>query len=142
MSEDKPRISHMLRTVHEHYARAVDAELARHGAGDLTGGPAKALPHVPPEGIPVGVLADRVGVRKQTMAEAVEQLVATGYAKTIANPADGRSRLVKLTPKGLRARPLAVHAGDRVEANWARLTSKEDLETLRRLLHELMQQLE
>lgn len=58
------------------------------------------FPFVPPEGITVSELAELARVRKQTMAEAVEQLERMGYVERQPKPRDRRSRLVFLTERG------------------------------------------
>ena len=67
------------------------------------------FPFVPPEGITVTELARLARVRKQTMAEAVQQLERMGYVERRANPGDRRSRLVFLTERGAAVRPV-THA--------------------------------
>jgi len=131
----------LMRLLQQHYAQLVDAALRGAGFGDIRQGNAKVFPFVPPEGISVGEIAVLAGVRKQTMAEAVDQLVRAGYLERRPNPHDARSRLIFLTERGKAARPIAVTAGDRVEEHWAELTSPEEIESLRsRLLH-LVQQI-
>ena len=126
----------LMRLLQQHYAQLVDAALRGAGFGDIRQGNAKVFPFVPPEGISVGEIAVLAGVRKQTMAEAVDQLVRAGYLERRPNPHDARSRLIFLTERGKAARPIAVTAGDRVEEHWAELTSPEEIESLRsRLLH-------
>ena len=128
---DGPRITYLMRALHQHYAQFVDAALRDAGFADIRPGDAKALVFVPAEGIPVGELAVRAGVRKQTMREAVEHLERAGYVERRPNPRDGRSRPVFLTQRGLAARPVARTAGDRAEAHWAQLTSPGEVEALR-----------
>jgi DNA-binding MarR family transcriptional regulator len=128
---DRPRITYLMRALHQHYTQFVDAALRNAGFTGIRPGDAKALVFVPAEGIPVGELAARAGVRKQTMLEAVEHLERAGYVERQPNPRDGRSRLVFLTQRGLAARPTARLAGDRAEAYWAQLTSPGEVEALR-----------
>ena len=146
MSQDDPpmrrrRLALLLRLLHREYTLGIEAALAEAGFGDIRSGDAKAFPFVPPEGIPVRDLAIRAGVRKQTMAQTVDQLERTGYLERRPNPHDGRSRLVVLTERGQSVRPLAAGAGDLIEKQWAELTSPEDLETLRTLLQQLLQRI-
>jgi DNA-binding MarR family transcriptional regulator len=132
------RVSLLLRLLHREYAVGVETALADAGFGDIRSGDAKVFPFVPPEGIQVRDLAVRAGVRKQTMAQSVAQLEATGYLTRRPNPRDGRSRLILLTERGKAVQPVAAGAGDRIEQRWAELTSPEDFETLRALLHRLL----
>src|ERR1700733_13293164 len=68
-----------------------------------------ALRGSPPGGIPVSRLAELARVRKQSMAQAVDQLERTGYVERRENPGDQRSRLVFLTPRGESVPPV-THA--------------------------------
>lgn len=138
----RPRLSLLLRLLHQHYAQDVDAALRDAGFGDLRPGHAKVFPFVPPEGIQIGELAALAGVRKQTMAEAVDQLARAGYVERRPNPRDARSRLIFLTERGEAVRPVAAAAGQRVEEHWARLTSTEEVETLRRQLRHLLERIQ
>jgi DNA-binding MarR family transcriptional regulator len=137
----RPRLTLLWRLLHEHYSQDVDAALRAAGFGDIRQGHAKVFPFVPSEGIPVGELAALAGVRKQTMAEAVAQLVRAGYLERRPNPRDARSRLIFLTERGGLVRPFAAAAGDRVEERWAQLTSPEEVENLRRHLRHLLERI-
>ena len=131
----------LMRLLQQHYTHVVDAALRDAGHGDIRPGNAKVFPFVPPDGISVGEIAVLAGVRKQTMAEAVDQLVRAGYLERRPNPRDARSRLIFLTERGNAARPIAATAGDRVEERWAELTSPEEIESLRSRLVHLVQQI-
>lgn len=142
MAGDRPtkrlRLALLLRLLHREYAMGIETALAEAGFGDIRSGDAKVFPFVPPEGIQVSDLAIRAGVRKQTMAQSVDQLEQAGYLERRPNPRDGRSRLIVLTERGKAAQPLAAGAGDIIEQHWAQLTSPEEFETLRGLLHRLL----
>ncbi|MEO3796899.1 MarR family transcriptional regulator [Nonomuraea sp. B10E15] len=137
-STKRLRLSLLLRLLHREYAAGIEAALAEAGFGDIRSGDAKVFPFVPPEGIQVRDLALRAGVRKQTMAQSVDQLERAGYLERLPNPRDARSRLIVLTERGRAVQPLAAGAGDRIEERWAELTSPEDFEALRALLHRLL----
>jgi DNA-binding MarR family transcriptional regulator len=135
------RLTLLFRLLHQHYARDVDAMLRNAGFADISPGHAKVFPFVPPEGISVGELAASAGVRKQTMAEAVEQLERAGYLQRRPNPLDRRSRLIFLTDRGRAVQPVASSAGQLVEEQWARLTSPQELEDLRQRLEYLIERI-
>ena len=137
-SAGRLRFALLLRLLHREYALGIEASLAEAGFGDIRSGDAKVFPFVPPEGIQVRDLAIRAGVRKQTMAQTVDQLERAGYLERRPNPRDGRSRLIVLTERGRAVQPLAAGAGDRIEERWAELTSPEEFATLRALLHRLL----
>ena len=100
----RPLIGLLLRLLYQHYSaghrrRAARGRLRRHPPPH-----ANVFPFVPPEGITVSELAELARVRKQTMAQAVEQLERMGYVERRPNPRDRRSRLVFLTERGAPSR--------------------------------------
>jgi DNA-binding MarR family transcriptional regulator len=137
----RPLIGLLLRLLYQHYAQDIDAALREAGFGDIRPPHANVFPFVPPEGITVSELAQLARVRKQSMAQAVEQLEHLGYVERRANPRDRRSRLVFLTERGEAVRPVTHETAARVEAQWAQLTSPEELETLRESLLRLLTKL-
>jgi DNA-binding MarR family transcriptional regulator len=137
-SPKRLRLALLLRLLHREYTIGINTALAEAGFGGIRSGDAKVFPFVPPEGIQVRDLAARAGVRKQTMAQSVDQLERAGYLERLPNPSDGRSRLVVLTERGRAVQPVAAGAGDVIEKRWAQLTSPEEFETLRDLLRRLL----
>ena len=137
----RPLIGLLLRLVYQHYAQDIDAALRAAGFDDIRPAAANVFPFVPPEGITVSELAELAQVRKQTMAQAVDQLERTGYVERRANPNDRRSRLVFLTRRGASVPPVTHAAAARVEERWAELTSPEELEALRASLLRLLTEL-
>jgi DNA-binding MarR family transcriptional regulator len=99
------------------------------------------FPFVPADGITVSELARLAGVRKQSMAQAVDQLERMGYVERRPNPRDRRSRLVFLTERGESVRPVTHATAERVEQRWAELTSPDELEALRASLLRLLTEL-
>jgi DNA-binding MarR family transcriptional regulator len=140
----RPVIGLLLRLIYQHYAQSIEAALRDAGFGDIRPAAANVFPFVPPEGITVSRLAELARVRKQSMAQAVDQLERTGYVERRPNPRDHRSRLVFLTERGASVPPVTHAAAERVEESWAQLTSPAEFEALRasllRLLGELKDQ--
>jgi DNA-binding MarR family transcriptional regulator len=140
----RPLIGLLLRLLYQHYAQDIDASLREAGFGDIRPAHANVFPFVPPEGISVSGLAELARVRKQTMAQSVDQLEGMGYVERRPNPRDGRSRLVFLTRRGESVKPVTHATAERVEERWAEMTSPKELEALRtsllRLLTELRDQ--
>jgi DNA-binding MarR family transcriptional regulator len=137
----RPLIGLLLRLVYQHYSEDIHAALLEAGFGDIRPPHANVFPFVPPEGITVSGLAELARVRKQTMAQAVEQLERTGYVERRPNPRDRRSRLVFLTERGASVKPVTHATAARVEERWAKLTSPEELEALRASLLHLLTEL-
>jgi DNA-binding MarR family transcriptional regulator len=137
----RPLIGLLLRLLYQHHSQDIEASLRGAGFGDLRPSHANVFPFVPPEGITVSELAELARVRKQTMAQAVEQLERMGYVERRPNPRDHRSRLVFLTDRGASVKPVTHATAERVEERWARLTSPEELEALRASLLHLLTEL-
>jgi DNA-binding MarR family transcriptional regulator len=139
---DQQLIGLLLRLVHQHWALDIDAALSEAGFGDIRAAHANVFPFVPPEGVQVSELAKRAHVRKQTMAQAVEELEQMGLVERRPDPRDGRARLVFLTSRGRQVPTVAIAAGRRVEERWAELTSQRSIESLRRTLQALLDALQ
>ncbi len=73
------------------------------GARVLTAALVRLLPHLTTEGIRPTELARRVDVSKQAVGQALGDLESRGFVEMVADPADGRARLVRLTASGLAA---------------------------------------
>ena len=132
----------LLRLAHQQWTQAVDAALDEAGFGDIRPPHANVFTFVPSDGIQVSELTKLARVRKQTMAQAVEELEALGYVERRPDPNDRRARLVFLTERGKKVRPIAVAAGKQVDARWVQLTSKQTIADLRASLTELLTRLQ
>ena len=138
---DRPLIGLLLRLVYQHYSQDIDAALREAGFGDIRPGAANVFPFMSPDGITVSRLAELARVRKQSMAQAVDQLEASGYVERRPNPHDQRSRLVFLTERGKSVPPVTHAAAQHVEERWADLISPAEFEALRAALLDLLTQL-
>jgi DNA-binding MarR family transcriptional regulator len=137
----RPLIGLLLRLVYQHYSQEIEAALREAGFADVRPAAGNVFPFVPAQGITVSELADLARVRKQTMAQTVDQLERSGYVERRPNPRDRRSRLVFLTDRGASVTPVTHAAAARVEERWAKLTSPEQLEELRTSLLRLLTKL-
>ena len=88
----RPLIGLLLRLLYQHYSQDIEAALQEAGFGDLRPPHSNVFPFVPADGIKVSELARLARVRKQSMAEAVDQLERMGYVERRPNPHDRRSR--------------------------------------------------
>ena len=137
----RPLIGLLLRLLYQQYSQDIEASLREAGFGDLRPPHSNVFPFVPADGITVSELAELARVRKQSMAEAVDQLERMGYVKRRPNRRDRRSRLVFLTKRGESVRPVTHATAERVEQRWAALTSPDELEALRTSLLRLLTEL-
>jgi DNA-binding MarR family transcriptional regulator len=139
--EPVPLLGLLLRLLNQHWGNHVHDALQKAGFEGLGAANANVIPFVPDEGIQVSELAKLARVRKQSMAQSVEQLEKLGYLERRPDPNDRRARLVFLTERGEAVRPVAVKAGREVEKEWAKLTSPDDIQELRESLQTLLAKL-
>ena len=128
----------LLRLALQHWTQAVEAALDEAGFGDIRPPHANVFTFVRPSGIPVSELSKLSHVRKQTMAQVVDELEQLGYVERRPDPNDRRSRLVFLTRRGEAVRPITMAASRRVEAHWSERMGAPSLESLRRSLQDLL----
>lgn len=88
-------------------------------------------------GTRVSVLARRAQMTKQSMAELVAHLEAHGYVERVADPGDGRAKLVRATDRGREVFAIAPVAMADVEARLDERLGAEKMRRLRKLLEEL-----
>jgi DNA-binding MarR family transcriptional regulator len=131
---ERPLLGLLLRLLSQHYNQDVLDGLRAHGFGDIRPPHANVFTFARPEGIAITELARLARVRRQSMAQVVQELVSAGYAELRDNPRDGRSKLVFLTERGQAVGPVTAAAGERVEARWASLVGDAELESLRAAL--------
>jgi DNA-binding MarR family transcriptional regulator len=128
----------LLRLLNQRWGADVDAALQAAGLDGIRAPHGNVFPFVPEQGIQVSELARLASMRKQSMAEAVDQLERAGYVERRPDPTDRRARLVFLTERGHRVRSVAVDAGRRVEREWTELTGPEEIAALRATLLRLL----
>jgi DNA-binding MarR family transcriptional regulator len=133
-----PLLGLLLRLATQYWTDEVDAALRAAGFGDLRPAHANVFPFVPEDGIQVAELARLARVRKQSMAQSVEELERAGYVERRPDPRDRRARLVFLTGRGAALRPVGVTAGRQVERRWAELAGEAEVEALRATLQRLL----
>ena len=133
-----PLLGLLLRLANQRWSAQMDSQLADLGVHGLTAAHARVIPFVPPEGASIQDLADRAKVRKQTMSQSVDQLIAAGVVERRADPDDRRASLIVLTRAGRAIRPMSRTAGRAVERAWADEIGAEALQALRTSLMKLV----
>jgi DNA-binding MarR family transcriptional regulator len=134
----RPSIALLLRVIYQHHSQAIESALRTAGFNDIAPSAGNVFPFMRPDGITISALAQLAGVRKQTMAQAVEQLERAGYVERRKSPDDRRSRLVFLTERGRTVTPVTHAAAVAVERRWAELIGTDELENLRQQLGTLL----
>jgi DNA-binding MarR family transcriptional regulator len=89
-------------------------------AGDLHCTPAHhpVFENIDPGGTRLTVLAERAAMTHQSMSELVSSMATIGYLERVPDPADGRAKLVRLTPYGRRMVRIAVTEIADLEREW------------------------
>jgi DNA-binding MarR family transcriptional regulator len=84
-------------------------------------------------------LADRAGLTKQAVGEAVADLVGKGYLERVPDPLDGRAKIIRLSERGLAG----VKAADRhfadIEREWGEAIGEERTAVMREALELLVE---
>jgi DNA-binding MarR family transcriptional regulator len=92
--------------------------LASAGYSDITAAAHPLFENIDPGGTRLTELAARAGMTHQSMGELVDSLARGGYVERVADPSDGRARLVSLTARGRRVARDALREIAKIEARW------------------------
>ena len=115
----------------------VSERLAEHGFGDFRPAHGTIGQHIRDQGSRVTELAQLAQVSKPTVVYLVNDLERLGYVERVADPDDGRAKLVRLTERGARAQETAREIVAQIEHDWSLLLGRRDFATLRELLRRL-----
>lgn len=80
------------------------------------------------------VLAERASVSKQAIGELIDDLQSRGYVKRVPDPADGRAKLIQLTPRGHKLIDAAYEVIREIETALLNEVGDKNLETARSVL--------
>lgn len=84
----------------------------------------------------------RAGITKQSAQQLVDELVAEGYLKRQPDPADGRAKLIVLTPKGIRGVADGISVLGTVEAELAAVVGDRGMAAFARSLDAMLEVLD
>src|ERR1700678_3257521 len=112
---EHPTMGLLLRLLYQLYSLEIQGALREAGFDDVNPAAANVFTFLTSEGATFSELATPAHVRKQTMAQTVEQLEGSGYVERRPNPSDRRSQLVFLTARGKRIPPVTHKAAAAVE---------------------------
>ena len=85
----------------------------------------RLLAALPPQGLSVTELAERLQVTKQGCGQLVAPLVESGHLRVEPSPRDGRVRVVRRTPKGGRLYASVRRRIAAIEGEWAQEVGEE-----------------
>jgi len=93
--------------------------------------------HLRPGGLPQSQLAGLLGVSKQAVQQFVDELVEEGAVERIVDPADARSRIVRLTRRGIAFIEEGNAVKRKIEARYGTRIGQKRLDALNAALDEL-----
>jgi DNA-binding MarR family transcriptional regulator len=93
------------------------------------------------EGLRPSQLADQRGITKQSVNDLVAHLEQRGYLLRVADPADGRARVIRLTSKGWRLQEAIYAEAGLAQMRIAEILGPRRFEQLHGSLELLTQQL-
>ena len=93
--------------------------------------------NIEPEGSRLTALAERSGLTKQSVGEAVADLEQLGFVERVPDPADGRAKIIKLTPHGGEALAAGLEIFADIERRFADEIGEERYAEFRETLSEL-----
>ena len=82
-------------------------------------------------------LAERSGLTKQAVGEAVAELERKGYLERVPDPEDGRAKVIRLTPRGVDATLTGRRLFKEIEDEWAERYGEERVASLRECVEEI-----
>jgi DNA-binding MarR family transcriptional regulator len=82
-------------------------------------------------------LAERSGLTKQAVGEAVAELERKGYLQRVPDPEDGRAKIIRLTERGREACVTGHHLFEEIEREWAEQLGEDVVACLRRAAEQI-----
>ncbi len=117
----------------------VFAALAAAGFDDITSAQARVFQRIGPGGSRLTELAQAAQMTKQAAGFLVGQLERAGYVERVADPSDGRARLIRITPRGTQTIQISAAVIADIEAEWTDHVGRENIDQLRQTLSALRQ---
>jgi DNA-binding MarR family transcriptional regulator len=132
-----PNIGILVRDPYLAVSAALHERLAAVGFDDLRPAHLVIFQHVDPDGTRLTTLAERAQLTTPSIKYLVDALEDRGYVERVADPTDGRARLVRLTERGWQQISTALEILADVEDEWAELLGRRRFARLRGDLLEL-----
>ncbi len=103
--------------------------------------PAQAIGLVPlaSGGLHASDLAERLGVSRQAVAQAVTALERHDYVTRVADPGDARARIIELTHRGRQALRVMRTNALALEQRWEKILGPRRFDELRKTLQLLLE---
>jgi DNA-binding MarR family transcriptional regulator len=127
----------LLYTAADGLVAELTARLAEAGYGDIRQTHGCVFGNIVPDGMRLTELAELAGMTKQGVGEAVSDLERLGYAERVADPSDGRAKIIRLTGRGRAAQRAGFETIADIESEWVQRFGAERVAEARALLIDL-----
>jgi DNA-binding MarR family transcriptional regulator len=137
-----PFIGSLCRVVWQWVREQIHTAVVAAGYDDLTPAHVSIFRYRSIEGMRPSDLADDMHITKQSVNELIGHLERQGYLVRERDPADSRSRRIRLTASGRELQAVTARAAEQAERDAAELIGAERMDELRRTLTDLASALE
>ena len=124
----------LLYTVADGLMDELTARMLEAGFSDVRGAHGCVFGNIDPNGMRLTELADRAAMTKQAVGEAVSDLEGLGYAERVADPSDGRAKIIRLTDRGRAAQVAGFAVIADIEEEWVQRFGASHVADMRALL--------
>lgn len=114
------------------------ATLAAEGHPDMRPAYGFAMQAIGTPGATATEVGRRLGVSKQAAGKTIDRLVALGYVERVDDPADGRRKRVRLTPRGIDSLRRSAQIFEDIRTRWATNLGAERMRQLEDDLRTMM----
>ncbi len=122
----------LLGLVFDRFAEELGDRIAAAGYTDIRPGHGCVFGNIDPDnGSRLTELAERANMTKQSVGEVTSDLEARGYLERVADPSDGRAKIIRLTAQGRDAYLSGRQLIDELERDWAERYGEERVAALR-----------
>jgi DNA-binding MarR family transcriptional regulator len=132
-----PALIALLSQVRDAVAAELYSGLAERGFAELRPAHGCVFGNIDEPGARLTELADRSGLTKQSVGEAVADLEQLGFVERVADPEDGRAKIIRLTSHGADALAAAEEIFSGIEARFAAEVGQERFDEFRETLTRL-----
>ena len=115
-----------------------DGEMLRRGYPWITEARGAIIGQLRPRGLPQSALTVALGVSKQAVQQFVDDLVAEGAVERVADPDDGRGKIVRLTARGMASITEGNAVKRAIEKRYRKLVGAERFAVMQEVLDELV----
>ena len=131
-----PWVGAVLRSAWKGVRDHIDEAVKAAGYVDITGAHVSLFRHPTLDGMRPTDLADEVQLSKQAVNDLLGDLEQQGYIRREVDPADRRSRLIRLTPRGMKLEDTVRLAARDAERQLERELGRERFRSFREALGE------